>query len=40
MPPPIPGSAGLLELQVEAGFRRSISEGRPIRLSDEFPLDV
>jgi len=37
-PPPIPGRAGLLELQVEAGFKRSIAQGRPVRLADEFPL--
>ena len=37
-PPPVPGSAGLLELQVEAGFRRSIAENRPVRLTEEFPL--
>jgi predicted dehydrogenase len=37
-PPPIPGRAGLLELQVEAGFKRSIAEGRPVRLAEEFPL--
>ena len=37
-PPPIPGRAGLLELQVEAGFKRSIAQGRPVRLAEEFPL--
>ena len=37
-PPPVPGSAGLLELQVEAGFKRSIAQGRPVRLAEEFPL--
>jgi len=37
-PPPIPGLAGLLELQVEAGFKRSIAQGRPVRLAEEFPL--
>jgi predicted dehydrogenase len=37
-PPPVPGQAGLLELQVEAGLRRSVSEGRPVRLTDELPL--
>jgi predicted dehydrogenase len=39
-PPPVPGLAGLLELQVEAGFRRSIAENRPVRLREEFPLNV
>jgi predicted dehydrogenase len=37
-PPPIPGMAGLLELQVEAGLRRAIREQRPVHLSDEFPI--
>jgi myo-inositol 2-dehydrogenase/D-chiro-inositol 1-dehydrogenase len=37
-PPPVPGMAGLLELQVEAGFKRSIALGRPVRLAEEFPL--
>jgi predicted dehydrogenase len=37
-PPPVPGSAGLLELQVEAGFKRSIAQGRSVRLAEEFPL--
>jgi predicted dehydrogenase len=37
-PPPVPGLAGLLELQVEAGLKRSIAQSRPVRLADEFPL--
>jgi predicted dehydrogenase len=37
-PPPVPGAAGLMELQVEAGFRRSIAEARPVRLAEEFPI--
>lgn len=37
-PPPVPGRAGLLELQVEAGFRRSIEENRPVRLNEELSL--
>ena len=37
-PPPVPGLAGLLELQVEAGFKRSMAQGRPVRLAEEFPL--
>jgi predicted dehydrogenase len=37
-PPPVPGIAGLQELQVEAGIRRSIAEGRPVSLVEEFPL--
>ena len=38
--PPVPGVAGLLELQFEAGLRRSASEGRPAVLRDDFPLEV
>ncbi len=36
--PPIPGIAGLRELQVEAAFRRSIAQGRPVLLDQEFPI--
>jgi hypothetical protein len=36
--PPVPGVDGLRELQVEAALRRSIREGRPVRLAREFPL--
>jgi predicted dehydrogenase len=39
-PPPIPGLAGLRELQVEAGIQRSIAQNRPIDLNKEFPLDI
>ncbi len=35
---PSPAWRGLLELQVEAGFKRSIALGRPVRLAEEFPL--
>jgi len=38
--PPVPGLAGLRELQVEAGIRRSIAEGRPVNLAHEFPMDT
>ena len=38
-PPPVPGIAGLLELQFEAALKKSVAEGRPVALSDEFPLD-
>lgn len=38
-PPPVPGLAGLLELQFEAGLRKSISEHRPVSLPVEFPTD-
>ena len=37
-PPPVPGMAGLLELQVEAGAKCSIALARPVNLSAEFPL--
>ncbi|MBI2502827.1 MAG: Gfo/Idh/MocA family oxidoreductase [Candidatus Latescibacteria bacterium] len=38
-PPPVPGRFGLLELQVEAGLKRSIAQQRPVVLDAEFPLD-
>ncbi len=38
-PPPVPGVAGLRELQVEAAIRRSIVAGRPVDLEAELPLD-
>ena len=37
-PPPVPGLAGLEELQFEAALRRSIAEGRPVEVQEEFPL--
>jgi predicted dehydrogenase len=37
-PPPVPGLAGLCELQFEAALRRSIAEGRPVDVQTEFPL--
>jgi len=37
-PVPVPGGFGLLELQLEAGLKRSIATGRPVHLADEFPL--
>ncbi len=40
MPPPIPGIFGLLELQVEAAIKRSIEQSRPIKLVDEFPINI
>ncbi len=39
-PPPVPGVFGLLELQVEAGIKRSIQQSRPIKLAEEFPLNL
>lgn len=38
--PPIPGCAGLAELQVEAAMKRSIRELRPVNLAEEFPLET
>jgi predicted dehydrogenase len=38
-PPPVPGVAGLLELQFEAGLKQSIAERRPVDLSALFPID-
>ncbi len=37
-PPPVPGRDGLRELQVEAAFKRSIAERRPVLVQEEFPL--
>jgi predicted dehydrogenase len=36
--PPVPGIAGLRELQVEAGIKRSIAQSKPVVLAEEFPL--
>ena len=37
-PPPVPGLAGLKELQVEAAIKRSIAQRRPVKLAGELPL--
>jgi predicted dehydrogenase len=37
-PPPVPGLAGLHELQFEAALKRSIAERRPVAVAAEFPL--
>ena len=37
--PPVPGIAGLQELQFEAALKRSITTRRPVAVQDEFPLD-
>ncbi len=37
--PPVPGLAGLLELQVEAAAKRSIAQARPVILARDFPID-
>ena len=36
--PPVPGMAGLQELQFEAGMKRSIASGAPVILENDFPL--
>ncbi len=37
-PPPIPGSAGLEELQFEAALRRSVARRSPVDVQNEFPV--
>jgi predicted dehydrogenase len=37
-PPPVPGLAGLRELQFEAGIRRSTTQGSAVDLDSTFPL--
>ena len=37
-PPPVPGIAGVQELQFEAGIKRSLAEKRPIYLAEELAL--
>lgn len=37
-PPPVPGLAGLQELQFEAALKRSIAAKRPVAIADEFPI--
>lgn len=37
-PPPVPGVAGLQELQFEAALKRSIAEARPVGVATEFPI--
>ena len=39
-PPPVPGIAGLQELQVEAAIKRSIEHQRPVDLAAELPLEL
>jgi predicted dehydrogenase len=38
-PPPVPGIAGLEELQFEVALRRSIEQRRPVEVQREFPLE-
>jgi predicted dehydrogenase len=37
--PPVPGIAGLRELQFEAALQRSVRCGRPVDVQAEFPVD-
>jgi predicted dehydrogenase len=37
-PPPVPGVAGVRELQFEAGIKRSLAMGRPVTLAEELPV--
>ena len=37
-PAPVPGLAGLQELQFEAALKRSIAERRPVAVAEEFPI--
>ena len=37
-PPPVPGMAGLQELQFEAAIKRSAQMNRPVKVQEEFPL--
>lgn len=39
-PPPVPGRAGLEELQFEAALRRSVAQQRPVDVQSEFPLEL
>jgi hypothetical protein len=37
-PPPVPGIAGLRELQFEVSLKKSVAEHRPILPNQEFPI--
>ena len=39
VPPPVPGIAGLRELQFEASLKRSVTEQRPVVPDEEFPIE-
>lgn len=39
-PPPVPGRAGLEELQFEAALGRSVAQGRRVSVQEEFPLEA
>jgi predicted dehydrogenase len=39
-PPPVPGVAGLRELQFEAGIKRSIAARAPVDLDEAFPINI
>ena len=38
--PPVPGMAGLLGLQFEAGLKRSIAQQRPVQVQQEFSVEM
>lgn len=38
-PPPVPGAAGLRELQFEAGLKQSVADQQPINLMETFPTN-
>ena len=38
--PPVPGIAGLEELQFEVALRRSIEQKRPVDVQNEFPIEI
>ena len=38
-PPPVPGLAGLQELQFEAGIKRAIASGATVALAEAFALE-
>ncbi len=39
-PPPVPGLAGLQELQFEAALKRSITQGKPVEIAAAFPIQL
>jgi predicted dehydrogenase len=39
-PPPVPGLAGLQELQFEAALKRSLAEARPVAVAVELPITL
>lgn len=39
-PPPVPGLAGLQELQFEAALKRSIAQRKPVIVTEDFPIAI